>query len=115
MLVSPITPTPSLPRLPTPTLPTPTLPDLPALPGLPAGPMNTAALVMSALAVAIIAAALYLASCRIWPMANCGRCNGTGKRRSPSGKAFRNCPRCKGTGRRDRLGRKFLDHQKGNH
>ncbi|WP_238160366.1 hypothetical protein [Kribbella pratensis] len=67
------------------------------------------------LAVLIVAAliltSLYLLACAIWPYANCGRCDGAGKSRSPSGKKFRNCPRCKGTGRRKRIGRRLLDHR----
>ena len=53
---------------------------------------------------------LYLLACAIWPYANCDRCDGSGKSRSPSGKKFRNCGRCKGAGRRERLGRRLLNH-----
>jgi hypothetical protein len=60
---------------------------------------------------ALIVSGLYLLACAVWPYANCARCDGAGKSRSPSGKKFRNCPRCKGTGRRKRLGRRFLDHR----
>ncbi|MEV6286472.1 hypothetical protein [Kribbella sp. NPDC051770] len=70
-------------------------------------PEQVAVLVVAAL----ILTGLYLAACSVWPYANCGRCNGAGKSRSPSGKKFRNCPRCKGTGRRKRLGRHLLDHR----
>lgn len=59
---------------------------------------------------AVVLTGLYMVACMIWPFANCGRCDGAGKSRSPSGKKFRNCPRCKGTGRRKRLGRRLLDH-----
>ena len=34
----------------------------------------------------------YLAACWIWPFGNCRRCHGTGRRRSPSGRAFRALP-----------------------
>ncbi|WP_198950101.1 hypothetical protein [Kineosporia sp. A_224] len=63
----------------------------------------------SLLLVALAAAWLggYALACAVWPFAACGRCDGTGKRRSPSGKAFRACPRCKGTARRLRTGRRF--------
>lgn len=47
----------------------------------------------------------YVIACWFWPYANCRRCAGSGKRRSPTGRAFRRCPRCKGTGRRLRTGR----------
>jgi DnaJ-class molecular chaperone len=46
----------------------------------------------------------YLAACAFWPFVTCPRCDG-GRKRSPSGKAWRNCPRCKGTGTRLRAGR----------
>ncbi|MGW7684867.1 hypothetical protein ACWGID_29275 [Kribbella sp. NPDC054772] len=70
-------------------------------------PEQVAVLVIAAL----ILTGLYLLACAIWPYANCARCNGAGKSRSPSGKKFRNCPRCKGTGRRKRIGRRLLDHR----
>ncbi|MFG1621182.1 hypothetical protein [Kribbella sp. NPDC049227] len=70
-------------------------------------PEQVAVLVLAAL----ILTGLYLLACAIWPFANCPRCNGGGKSRSPSGKKFRNCPRCKGTGRRKRIGRRLLDHR----
>ena len=38
------------------------------------------------------------------PFADCGRCNGTGKKRG--GRRFRRCWRCKGTGSRQVLGSK---------
>jgi hypothetical protein len=47
----------------------------------------------------------YAVGCWIWPFKACPRCSGTGKRRSPSGRAFRLCRRCEGTGRRLRAGR----------
>lgn len=49
----------------------------------------------------------YFVACAVWPYASCVRCDGNGKFRSPSGKAWRNCPRCKGTGRRVRYGRRI--------
>lgn len=48
----------------------------------------------------------YALACWLWPFRRCPRCKGTGKRFSPSGKAFGNCWRCKGSGRRIRLGRR---------
>ncbi|MEU4218265.1 hypothetical protein [Actinoplanes sp. NPDC026623] len=47
----------------------------------------------------------YAVACWIWPFKSCPRCGGDGKRRSPSGRAFRLCRRCEGTGRRLRAGR----------
>jgi hypothetical protein len=60
----------------------------------------------------------YLFGCWIWPFGACGRCKGTGKRRSPFGRAFGLCRRCDGTGRTLRIGRRILNalrqlHDKG--
>ena len=54
---------------------------------------------------ALGALVLYVAACAMWPFMNCRRCTGTGKRRSPGGRAWRACGRCEGTGTRVRLGR----------
>jgi hypothetical protein len=63
--------------------------------------------------VLIVWLAGYGIACWIWPFANCPRCHGTGKRRSPSGRAFRLCRRCDATGRRLRLGRRLWNwHQR---
>lgn len=56
--------------------------------------------------VCIVWALGYFAACAFWPWTAHGRCKGTGKRRSPSGKKWRTCRGCKGTGRRIRLGRR---------
>jgi hypothetical protein len=57
-------------------------------------------------ALALIAVTLgYALACWVWPFKNCPRCHGSGKKRSPSGRAFRLCRRCQGTGRRLRAGR----------
>jgi hypothetical protein len=69
-------------------------------------PERIAALVIAGL----LLTGLYLLACAVWPYANCDRCDGSGKSRSPSGKKFRNCPRCKGVGRRERIGRRLLNH-----
>lgn len=57
------------------------------------------------LLLALAALAVYVAACAWWPFAACRRCAGTGKRRSPTGKAWRPCGGCGGTGRRVRGGR----------
>jgi hypothetical protein len=58
------------------------------------------------LALALAAVTLcYAVACWIWPFKACRKCEGTGKKRSPSGRAFRLCRRCTGTGRRLRAGR----------
>ena len=51
----------------------------------------------------------YLLACWIWPYRACPTCEGSGKRRSPSGKAWRRCRRCKGTGARLRIGRRVYN------
>lgn len=65
------------------------------------------------LILAVVAALLacgYVAACVIWPFSACGRCDGSGKRRSPSGKAWRSCRRCRGSGARLRVGRRWWNH-----
>jgi len=50
----------------------------------------------------------YAVACALWPFADCTRCKGSGKKRSPSGRAFRRCRKCKGSGRRVRTGRRVF-------
>lgn len=65
---------------------------------------------MDILAVlALTALVIYVGACAVWPFAGCRRCDGTGKRRSPSGRAWRDCRRCTGTGRRVRTGRRIYE------
>lgn len=55
----------------------------------------------------------YIAACAWWPFTACRKCGGTGRHRSPSGRAWRYCRRCKSTGARLRLGRliwNFIRH-----
>lgn len=66
--------------------------------------MLTGILIFLALVVAVTG---YAVACRVWPFEDCPRCNGSGTKRSPSGRAFRLCRRCKGAGRRVRTGRRF--------
>jgi len=63
--------------------------------------------------LALLATAGYLLACTWWPYTACGRCHGTGKHRSPSGKAWRPCRRCKGSGRRVRVGRRLFEAARG--
>lgn len=58
------------------------------------------------LALAGASVAYYLA-CKIWPFTACGRCEGSGRRRSPSGRNWRSCKKCKGSGTRLRTGRRI--------
>lgn len=64
----------------------------------------------AAVAVALIWAAGYGLACAVWPFRACRRCDGSGKRRSPSGKAWRSCPRCHGGGARLRYGRRLWNY-----
>lgn len=55
--------------------------------------------------LALLWAAGYAFACWFWPFTRCKKCEGTGKRKSPSGKAWRKCRRCKGSATRIRTGR----------
>lgn len=65
--------------------------------------LPTAITVILALALVTLC---YITACAVWPFAACRRCGGTGKHRSPSGRAWRHCHRCHGTGARLRVGRR---------
>ncbi len=64
-------------------------------------------------AVLILAAVLwsigYLAACWYWPFTSCRKCDGAGRFRSPSGKAWRRCKPCGGSGTRIRTGRRVAN------
>lgn len=66
-------------------------------------------LVRLASVVGLVSIPGYAVACLIWPYTACRRCEGAGKFRTSSGKAWRKCPRCKGSGERLRLGRKILN------
>ena len=57
----------------------------------------------------IVAAVAYALAVAVWPLTRHGRCNGTGKLRSPGGRAWRRCPGCGGTGTKIRLGRRVFE------
>ena len=59
--------------------------------------------------LAILAAGGYLVAAAVWPFTAHRRCNGTGKLRSPGGRAWRTCRGCKGTGRKLRSGRRVYE------
>ena len=60
-------------------------------------------------AVLVVAGVVgYVLMCAVFPYTSCPRGKGSGKLRSPSGKAFRECRRCGGKGRRVRIGRRIL-------
>lgn len=62
----------------------------------------------STLILVLIAVTLcYIAACACWPFTNCHRCDGAGRRRSPSGRAWRYCRHCDGSGVRLRTGRRI--------
>lgn len=61
-------------------------------------------------AAALILAIGYAIACWLWPYGFCRRCDGSGKRMSPSGRHFRLCRRCKGTARRLRIGRRIHNY-----
>jgi hypothetical protein len=65
-----------------------------------------------ALAATVLLAG-YLLACWLWPFSSCLVCGGNGKRRSPSGRAWRNCRRCRGTGTRLRVGRHLWNYLAG--
>lgn len=46
----------------------------------------------------------YALVCWRWPIATCGKCQGSGRCYAPVGKAHRQCPRCDGKGVHVRLG-----------
>ncbi len=62
---------------------------------------------------ALLLAAGYALACAVWPFAACRWCKGTGKRRSPAGKAWRPCGHCEGSGRRVRFGRRLFERGRG--
>lgn len=72
-----------------------------------AGLSGTTWLILTGAALAW--AAYYTFACWQWPFAKCSRCDGTGKRMSPSGKNWGTCRRCKGKARRLRTGRKIFN------
>lgn len=58
----------------------------------------------------IIVTVGYVAVCAAWPFAACRKCDGAGRHRSPSGRAWRYCHRCHGTGARLRTGRRIYNY-----
>ena len=62
--------------------------------------------------LAVLAAAGYLAHCVSWPYRSCRNCDGAGRFRSPSGRAWRYCNHCSGKGAQLRTGRRLWTHIK---
>lgn len=67
-------------------------------------------LAYTATAIAVVAGVGYILACWLWPFTACGKCKGSGKFRSPSGRAWRLCRRCKGSGARLRTGRRITNY-----
>lgn len=70
-------------------------------------------LTVLAVAGGLLIATGYAVACRFWPFTSCRRCDGSGRKRSPSGRNWRPCRKCKGSGSRVRLGRRVLDWASG--
>ncbi|SNY58212.1 hypothetical protein [Paractinoplanes atraurantiacus] len=88
------------------------------MPTLAATATSTAGLTGLLCLALVIATVCYSIGCWFWPFGDCRRCKGTGKRRSPIGRAFGLCRRCDGEGRRLRVGRRVINdlrdlHDKG--
>lgn len=71
-------------------------------------PLHQAAITL--ILTALIVTLCYTAACAIRPFTACPRCDGTGKRRTPTGWSWRHCHRCHGTGAQLRLGRRLWNH-----
>ncbi len=60
------------------------------------------------LLLALIAAAVYLLSCRIWPYARCLACLGSRRNPGSSSRRHGRCKVCRGSGERLRVGTRLL-------
>lgn len=69
--------------------------------------MRIGELIAWAVAAAVVGVPVYGAWCYWYPYMDCRRCDGNGKFRSPTGKAWRLCRKCKGSGSRVRGGRQI--------
>jgi hypothetical protein len=57
----------------------------------------------------------YLGWCYVSPFARCRRCDGNGKERTRTGRAWKPCRRCHGDGARMRLGRHVVNYLRAAH
>lgn len=71
--------------------------------------MNTAERVLSWIGIVLVCGGSYLVARAIWPYAACAKCEGAGKFKTSSGKAWRKCRRCGGSGERLRFGRWLIN------
>ena len=74
-------------------------------------PIAASTLILAVLAVTFC----YFAACAVWPFTACRKCRGAGRRRSPSGRAWRYCHRCGGSGARLRTGRRLFNYLRNKH
>ena len=74
-------------------------------------PIAASTLFLAAVTVTIC----YLGACAAWPFTACRKCRGAGRRRSPSGRAWRYCHRCGGSGARLRTGRRLFNYLRNKH
>jgi hypothetical protein len=58
----------------------------------------------------VIALVVYALACTVTPFAQCRRCDGNGKYRKPTGRAWHPCKRCTGSGHRLRWGRHITNY-----
>jgi hypothetical protein len=59
--------------------------------------------------LAVVVVGVYAFACWLRPYRACRRCEGSGKRRSRSGRAWRPCRPCNETGQRLRFGRRLAN------
>jgi hypothetical protein len=69
--------------------------------------MTGAEMTFWAVLATVVAGLVYAGHCWIFPYASCRKCEGDGRFRSGSGRAWRDCRRCKGSGKRVRIGRRL--------
>ena len=56
------------------------------------------------LVIVAVMAVSYYVSLRVWPMRNCGRCDGSGRNVGSTNKRYGRCRKCGGMGRKPRPG-----------
>jgi hypothetical protein len=61
------------------------------------------------LLLVLLPGAVYALACWVRPVAPCRACDGNGRLRTPSGRAWLRCPACQGVGARIRAGRRAFN------
>ena len=74
-------------------------------------PIAASTLILAAIVVTVC----YAGACAVWPFTACRKCRGAGRRRSPSGRAWRYCHHCGGSGARLRTGRRIWNYLRNQH